>query len=158
MNMASFGRFLIALSLVIWIGGIIFFSFVVAPSVFSLVPSQAMAGNIVNHSLGALHYIGLACGTILLTATLLTQLRSVRALQSLIGLMLLCTALSQFGVMPQMHRIREAVGGAIEALPPKDAGRTAFDRLHQISVVLEGFTLLAGVGAIGLISREYQPK
>jgi len=152
--MRSLGRFLLIFALVIWLGGIIFFSFVVAPSLFSLLTPQALAGNVVNHSLEALHYMGLACGVIFLFASFLTEFRSVRALRGLICLMLLCTALSQFGVMPQMHRIRGAVGGSVELLPRQDAGRTAFDRLHQLSVALEATTLLAGLGLIGIISRE----
>ena len=72
----------------------------------------------------------------------------------IVGLMLLCTAVSQFGVTPQMEKIREAVGGSIQLLPPKDAGRAAFDRLHEISVVLEGIVLIAGLGSLVVISRE----
>lgn len=145
-------RFLLLLSLVVWVGGIIFFSFVVAPSAFSLL-SPAMAGTVVNHSLQALHFIGLICGIIFLAATFLIELRSVQALRALILSMLLLTALLQFGVVPQINRIREAAGGAIEALPPRDAGRSAFDHLHQLSVALEGVTLVAGLLAIGLVSR-----
>lgn len=152
--MRSLGRFLLILPLVIWLGGIIFFSFVVAPSLFSLLPSQTLAGHVVSHSLAALHYMGLACGVIFLAATFLAQLRWVKALRVLICLMLLCTALSQFRILPQMRRIREAVGGAIEALPPQDAGRAGFDHLHQLSVTLETVTMLAGLGLVGLISRE----
>ena len=72
--------------------------------------------------------------------------------------MVLLTALSQFGVMPQMERIRDAVGGSIQSLPPLDAGRAAFDRLHEISVLLEGITLLAGIGAVILVSREQKTE
>ena len=53
-----------------------------------------------------------------------------------------------------MEQIRAAVGGSIQALPPQDAGRAAFDRLHRTSVALEGIVLFAGIGAIALLSRE----
>jgi hypothetical protein len=68
--------------------------------------------------------------------------------------MLVLTAVSLFGIMPQMERIRASVGGSIEALPPQDAGRAAFDRLHQLSVALEGIVLLAGIASFALLSRE----
>ena len=68
--------------------------------------------------------------------------------------MLLLTAISQFVVMPQIEHIRDLVGGSIEALPLKDAGRAAFTRLHQFSVAIEGATLIAGLLVIGLISQE----
>ena len=152
--MSSLARFLLLLSLVIWIGGIVFFSFVVAPIVFSSLSPQASAGQIVSRLLRGLHEIGLTCGVIVLAATFVVNLKHVKGLRALVGLMLLCTALSQFGVTPQMERIREAVGGSIQLLPPKDAGRAAFDHLHEVSVVLEGVVLIAGLGALGSLSRE----
>ena len=152
--MRSLARFLLILSLVVWIGGIIFFSFVVAPAAFSLMPTQELAARIVGSSLSTLHYVGLVCGAIFLLATLLMDVKRATVLRTVMGLMLLCTAISQFGVTPQMQRIRAVVGGSIQALPPQDAGRAAFDRLHQFSVILEGVVLLAGLGAVGLITAE----
>jgi hypothetical protein len=45
-------RFLVLLSLVVWIGGIIFFPFGVAPPVFGVLPTHDLAGKVVNRSLG----------------------------------------------------------------------------------------------------------
>jgi uncharacterized membrane protein len=39
------------LALIAWIGGLIFFSFVLAPTVFTVLPSREMAGNVVSRSL-----------------------------------------------------------------------------------------------------------
>jgi len=152
--MRALARFLLILPLVVWIGSVIFFSFVVAPAAFSLLPTQELAARIVGNSLRTLHYIGLVCGTILLLATLLVDLKRATAVRAAMGLMLLCTAISQFGITPQMQRIRATVGGSIQALPPQDAGRAAFDRLHQFSIILEGVVLLAGLGVVGLIAAE----
>ena len=152
--MHSFARFLLMLSMIIWIGGIIFFSFVVAPSLFSLLPSQEMAGRIVSRSLGSLHLIGLTCGVVFLAATLSTELKRARVLRLLVVAMILLTAYSQFRITPRMQQIREAVGGSIQALPPQDAGRAAFDRLHQISVILEGVVLVAVIGLVGVLAAE----
>jgi hypothetical protein len=52
-----------------------------------------------------------------------------------------------------MQHLREAIG-SIQALPAKDAGRAAFDRLHQISVILEAIVLSCGVAVVGLISPD----
>ena len=117
-------------------------------------PTPELAARMVGSSLGALHYLGLVFGAIFLLATFLLDLKRATALRTVMGLMLLCTAISQFGVTPQMQRIRAAVGGSIQALPPQDAGRAAFDRLHRFSVILEGVVLLAGLGAVGLITAE----
>ena len=51
-------RALILLALIAWIGGIIFFAFVLAPTVFRVLP-VALAGNVVSPSLGILHWIGI---------------------------------------------------------------------------------------------------
>lgn len=152
--MRAFARFVMVLSLVVWIGGIIFFSFVVAPALFSLLPSQELAGPVVSRSLGSLHLIGLTCGVVFLAATLLTELRRARTVRLFVLAMILLTAYSQFRITPKIQRIREAVGGAIQALPPQDAGRAAFDRLHEISVILEGIVLVAGLGVIGVLVTE----
>lgn len=154
--MRTFARFLLMFSLVVWIGGIIFFSFVVAPALFSLLPSQELAGRIVSRSLGSLHLLGLICGIIFIAATLLAELKRARVLRLLVVLMILLTAYSQFRITPRMQQIREAVGGSIQALPPQDAGRAAFDRLHEISVIVEGVVLIAGIGLIGLLAGEDQ--
>ncbi len=47
-----FLRLLMLLALAVWLGGLIFFAFVVAPTVFSpgLLPSRHLAGEIVSRS------------------------------------------------------------------------------------------------------------
>jgi uncharacterized membrane protein len=152
--MRSIARFMLMFSLGVWVGGIIFFSFVVAPSAFAVLPTSQMAAGIVGVTLTDLHLIGIACGIVFLIASFLLKLRSAKALRSLVTVMLVLSALSLFGIMPQIQRIRSQVGGSIEALPSQDAGRAAFDRLHQMSVGLEGVVLLSGIAGFALLSRE----
>jgi hypothetical protein len=155
--MRTAASFLLSLFLGVWVGGIVFFSFVVAPAVFFTLPAQLAAGQIVSRCLAALHQIGLACGAIAFAATFLAELRRAKALRTLLIVMIAATAASHFGITPQMQRIRDGVGGPIEALPSKDSGRAAFDRLHQFSVVLEGIVLIAGLGALVVIASENSP-
>ena len=156
--MRSLARFLMILTFVVWVGGIIFFSFVVAPTLFATLPKPELAATVVGASLTALHLIGIVCGALLFVLTFIIPVGKIRAVRALVIVMVLLTAISQFVVMPQMQQIRDLVGGSIEALPPKDAGRAAFDRLHQFSVALEGATLMAGLIVIGLISREIKEQ
>ena len=44
--MISFLRYLLLLALVLWIGGIVFFSFIASPSVFKILPRE-QAGQVV---------------------------------------------------------------------------------------------------------------
>src|SRR5258707_13727229 len=68
-----FLRFLMLLSLVVWLGGLIFFAFVLAPTAFSpgLLPTRHMAGSIVGRSLDRLHYMAIVSGIIFLLASML---------------------------------------------------------------------------------------
>jgi len=152
--MRGVARFMMMLSLGVWVGGIIFFSFVVAPALFTLLPKPEMAAGVVSVTLADLHLIGIGCAAVFLVATFLTKLGNAKVLRVLVGLMLVLTAVSLFGIMPQMERIRSSVGGSIEALPHQDAGRAAFDRLHQLSVALEGVVLLTGIASYAVLSRE----
>ncbi|HEX5434805.1 MAG TPA: DUF4149 domain-containing protein, partial [Candidatus Angelobacter sp.] len=43
-------RALMLLCLVVWLGGIIFFGFVLAPAVFAVLPTHELAGNVVNRT------------------------------------------------------------------------------------------------------------
>src|ERR1043166_7840967 len=98
----SFLRFLMLLALVVWIGGIIFFAFVEAPTLFTVMPSTRLAGDVVNPSLSKLHWMGLLSGVIFLICSLYyNQLRYAHpklfaANHIFIVLMLALTAISQF--------------------------------------------------------------
>jgi hypothetical protein len=151
--MTSLLRLLQLLALAVWNGGICFLSFVLAPAAFALLPSPATAGTIVRTTLTALHLIGLGAGALVVVTSFVLRDKTQKALRNLVFFMMLLTGISQFGVMSQMQRIRDAVG-TIEVLPPKDAGRAAFDRLHLISETLEGLVLLAGIGCLAVLARE----
>ena len=151
----SFLRFLMLLSLVVWLGGLIFFAFVLAPTVFSpgLLPSRQMAGSIVGRSLDRLHCMAIVCGTVFLIASMLYSriasgnARPLAARHVLIALMLLLTVISQFAISPRMHAIR-AEAGVVDDLPPDNPLRMEFDRLHMWSEKFEVAVLLLGLVAL----------
>ena len=67
-------RFVMLLSLVAWIGGLVFFAFVLAPTAFSIpdvLPNTHLAGNVVGRALGKLHWIAIFSGVIFLVTSLL---------------------------------------------------------------------------------------
>ena len=151
----SFLRFLMLLSLVVWLGGLIFFAFVLAPTVFSpgLLPSRQMAGSIVGRSIDRLHCMAIVSGTVFLIASMLYSriasgnARPLAARHVLIALMLLLTVISQFAISPKMHAIH-AEAGVIDDLPPANPLRMEFDRLHVWSEKFEVAVLLLGLGAL----------
>lgn len=151
----SFLRFLMILSLVVWLGGVIFLAFVEAPTAFSsgLLPTRHMAGSIVGRSLDLLHYMAIVSGIIYLFASMLYSrmtrgaARPLAARHLLIALMLLLTVISQFAISPKMHALRAEVG-AIDNLPLDNPQRHEFDRLHAWSEKFEAAVLLLGLVTI----------
>src|SRR5271167_1007475 len=102
----SLVRFFMLLSLVVWVGGIAFFAFVLAPTVFhpGILPSRQLAGQVVSHCLGILHWMGICCGAVfLVTSVIESQVVSgVPALLSarnlLVCAMIVLTLVSMFAI------------------------------------------------------------
>jgi uncharacterized membrane protein len=157
----SFLRFLMLLSLVIWIGGIIFLAFVEAPTAFTpgLLPTRHMAGSIIGRSLDLLHFMGIASGIVFLIASAIyyrvtagdAHPLAIRHL--LIALMLVLTLISQFRISPRMHALR-AQAVVIDNLSSSDPVRREFDRLHVWSEKFEEAVLLLGLLALFRTAQE----
>jgi hypothetical protein len=151
-------RFLMFLSLTVWIGGIIFLSFVEAPTAFHVLPSRHLAGTVVGHSLGVLHWMGLFAGVIFLGSSMLLSSLTIgsahplAARHVLICFMLLLTSVSQFGITPKMAALR-AQFGDIDTVAATDPGRMHFDALHAWSVRLEVAVLASGLAALFCTAR-----
>jgi hypothetical protein len=150
----SFLRYLMLLSLIVWIGGLIFFP-VVAQTAFSVVPSRHLAGQVVGRSLGTLHWMGLISGVVFLASSLLYGKLSggaahvFAARHVLIVLMLALTLTSQFGIIPRMDALRASIG-EIDSVPPNNPARMQFDALHVWSTRVEGGVLLLGLVVVYL--------
>ena len=143
-------RFFMLLSLVVWLGGIIFFAAAVAPTVFKVLPTRHLAGAVVTRSLGILHGLGVVCATVFLITSMLHSY-SVRGSAHpfaprhfLVYLMLALTLISQFVVSAKMAVLRAAMG-EIDLVPVTDARRIAFNHLHAWSTRLESGVLVLGL-------------
>ncbi len=151
----SFLRFLMLLSLVVWLGGLIFFSFVVAPTLFSVLPTRHLAGSVVSRSLGALHWMGLVSGVVFLISSMtharlaIGSAHPLAARHILLYIMLALTLISQFGISPKMASLRASMG-EIDSVPPTDPARVQFNALHVWSTRLEGGVFLLGLVVVYL--------
>ena len=151
----SFLRYLMLLSLVVWIGGLIFFAFVLAPTAFQVLPNTHLAGNVVGRSLGKLHWLAIISGIVFLLSSLLysyftqgsANLFAIRNL--LICVMLALTLLSQFWIIPRMDALRAQVGDFAQ-VSLTDPMRVQFDALHVWSTRVEGAVLLLGLVVVYL--------
>ena len=157
-------RFFMLLSLVVWVGGIIFFAFVVAPALFTILPTPHLAGLVVTRSLKALHWMGLVAGLLYLLSSLAYARLTSASVQPLaprnvlVYLMLALTAVLQFSIIPRMDALRLSVG-QIDAVAPDNPVRLHFNALHVWSTRLEGAVLLLGLALIYLTARAaVQPR
>ena len=156
----SFLRFLMLLSLICWIGGLIFFAFVVAPTAFSVLPTSHLACNVVGRSLSKLHWIGLISGIVFLVSSLLysrltdgtTHVFAARHV--LLCAMLAITLVSQFGIIHRMDVLRASLGDVASA-PIDNPDRIQFDALHVWSTRVEGTVLLLGLVVVYLTARSF---
>lgn len=156
-------RALRLLTMTIWIGGIAFFAFVVAPVAFSRLSNPHDAGLVVGGSLSILHLIGLIGGGIFCLATATLWFRAEVparvgfAIEIVLALIMLSvTAYSQFSILPSMERDRVAAGGSIETADIDSPARVHFEQLHAWSERLEGMVLFCGIGVILVLARESQ--
>jgi hypothetical protein len=154
----NFLRFLMLLSLAVWLGGLIFFP-LVAQILFSVLPSAPLAGLVVRNSLIVLHRMGMAAGGLFLACSLVENRRlrgnwrALRAAHLLILAMLALTATSQFKIIPRMDHLRLAAG-AIASLPITDPLRIQFDSLHAWSTRLGSAVLVLGLLVLYLTTRR----
>ena len=154
-------RFLQLLALVVWVGGIAFFAFVVAPTVFhpGILPSRQLAGAVVSRSLGILHGMGLVCGVVFLVTSIVdsqvaTGFASVFSARNILVLaMIVLTLISMFAISTRMLALRTDMA-FIDNVPHDDPRRVEFNRLHVWSTRVEGAVLLLGLAVVYLTARR----
>ena len=148
-------RFLRVFALGTWVGSIIYFVAVLTRGAFAVL-TRDQAGLLVGFTLGRLHQLGVIAAVVYLIASIGLG-RSLRALArpAALGviLMMLLTLASQRIVIPRMDVMRVEMS-SVDATPANDPRRAEFDRLHGISVNLEGGVLLVGLAALFLTSSE----
>jgi len=157
----SLVRYTMLLALVVWIGGLIFFSFVLAPTVFhpGILPSRQLAGNVVSRSLGILHLTGVCCGVVFAVTSMIesrvvsgsAQPFAVRHL--LVYGMIILTVVSMLAVGSKMQMLRQQMV-VIDELPQNDSRRIEFNRLHAWSTRIEETVLLLGLALLYATARR----
>ena len=153
--MAATLRFLQVFSLGTWVGSIVFF-IVFTQGIFPVVNNNDLTGALVGYALGRLHTMGIIAGVVFLLSTAVAE-KSVAGLVQpaalLVFLMLVCTMISQYGVIERMDALKLQMG-SVSATPANNALRVVFDRLHVYSVRLESVVLLSGLIALFLTARQ----
>ena len=152
-------KFFMLLSLIVWLGGIIFFGAVLAPTVFTVLPTRHLAGSVVSPSLNRLHWMGIVSGIVfLVTSMVYSRVTSgsvhvFAARHVLLIIMLLLTLTSQFAITPKMATLRASIGD-IDNVSPTDPARVQFNALHIWSTRLEMSVLVLGLLVVYLTAAQ----
>ncbi|HUD23751.1 MAG TPA: DUF4149 domain-containing protein [Acidobacteriaceae bacterium] len=154
-------RALRLLAIVVWVGGLVFFAFVEAPTAFNVMGTNRQFALLIDGSITALNRLGHAAGLVFLIASLLLWFRSSLRLRRillaqivLVVLMIGATLYVQASIIPAMERDRAAAGGDIAAVPANNPTHIDFDRLHALSEKFEGSALFLGLGVVLLMAAE----
>ena len=157
--MSNILRFIQIFALGTWVGSIFYFSAAVAPAAFRVLQNPDQAGLLVEFTLRRLHTLGVVAGVVFLLASAAMAVSASgsgksRLLPAVgVAVMLVLTVISQHAVTPRMMNLRRQMV-SVAATPPEDPVRVEFNRLHRISVQLEGATLLIGFAALYLTVRR----
>jgi len=135
-----------------WFGSFALFALLIAPTAFQVLPTHAVAEDLVSPMLSALHRYGVLAGLALGVLSWLTRRGAVAVALSLV-LALLC-GVSEYAVTPGITAVEPRAFG--EAMEPEAAKR--FSDLHQTSRLLFGLVELGVLALIGLHARPSAPR
>ena len=144
-----------------WLGVAIYFSAVVAPSVFrvlrsfSLSNANEIAGTIVTSTLSVVNTCGFILSLLLLVITLWLRKNHGRTsfmLQlGLLGIVAVATGLGEWVIAARMRGLRAAMHGQIDQIALSDPNRMAFAALHGYSVAALSVAMIAALLAVALM-------
>src|SRR5262245_23410613 len=137
--LVSFLNIVFLLSLSLAVGSIIFFSFFTTPTVFRELPVQ-IAREFVGKLFPQYYTLGyftqfMALMSLALRGLIEKPFPWIRIL--LLALMLGCTLYAGLKIRPQAH-LAKTVLQTMEPGPDQETKQAQFDRLHRISVILNG--------------------
>ena len=142
-------KFVHLMSLVVWVGGIIFFSFLGAPSIFKILDRE-LAGDVVGDIFPKYWMMGYICspialGTLIFLAKTSATSAGIRII--LLSVMLVAMFYSGFGIGAKAKKIKTEMR-ATEDVAQKELMRKHFGKIHGISMMVNLTILLLGIAVI----------
>ena len=143
----------------LWLGGAVFFSFVVAPSAFAVLPQRELAGAVVTRTIAVVNVGGLIVSLVVLALGLFAgdaaRRRRARLVEMVsLALVAISCGVGHWVVSARMLALRAAMGRPVDAVAADDPLRAAFNSLHGYSVGLMTVAMLAGVVALFAVVRR----
>ncbi len=151
--------FIYLLSLVCWLGAIIFFSFFTAPVLFAQLP-LADAGRVLSAIFPRYYVLGYVAGMAgcVLALYLMVAARRGRGWWGIsaaaLALALACTLYAGLKVRPRVDAVRPVA----EEPSPDPARKAEFARLHRVSVILNGAVFLLDLVALFGTAQALAPR
>jgi hypothetical protein len=149
-----------------WLGAAIYFSAVVAPSVFGVLRSfnltnaNEIAGTVVTRTLAVVNISGFVLSILLLASTFVLKKSYARAsfiLQiALLAIVVATTGLGEWVIASRMRGLRATMHGQIDRVALNDPNRVAFAALHSYSVSALGIAIIAGLIAFFVIANRFK--
>ena len=141
-------------SLALWLGGIVFFSFFTTPVVFSHLPKE-LASEFLAALFPRYYALGYTAGGLMLLASLLEAalLRQIPWIRlGVVVLMLGCTLYAGLVLRPQVHELKVQLRSVEEGTELGNHLKASFDQLHRFSVILNLIVLVGGLILIGIVA------
>ena len=144
----------------LWLGGAVFFSFVVAPTAFAVLPQRELAGAIVTRTIAVVNVGGFVASLVALALGFVKggaargRRRSPLVEAVALAVVAICCGVGHWVVSARMLALRAAMGRPIDAVAADDPLRAAFNSLHGYSVGLMAVAMLAGAVALLAIARR----
>mgnify|MGYP001599780651 FL=1 len=148
-------KFLHLMSLSIWVGSIVFFSFFAAPSIFKKLPRET-AGDVVGDIFPKYRAIGYAGGAVTLLTLAIMMNSEKDSHYSRLVLLVLMTVVSLYSGLVTGKRaafIKAEMRGAVLA-EKKETLRLEFRKVHAISSILNMGVLALGIAFIFLTAMK----
>jgi hypothetical protein len=139
-----------------WLGAAVLVALAVAPAAFAVLPTRTLAGALVGRVLPVVFWSGMLVGLAVAAIGWSMPNRLWRTSGAL-GLVVACAA-AQLVVAPRIARVREQIGGAVDALDPSDPRRQAFGRLHAMSVAWMGLGGVAALIVLVILIRQVSAR
>src|SRR5437660_10023189 len=130
-------RFLMLPALIVWLGGVISLA-VLAPTLFSVLPTRTLAGSVVARMLTKLHWMGIVSGITFLISSMIYSRSTTGVAQAfalrdlLIYAMLALTLISQFGISPKLAALRASMA-EIDSVAITNPARLQLNAMHAWS-------------------------
>ena len=151
------------MTLGVWVGSVVFFSFIAAPTLFGALGKET-AGRAVSAIFPRYYALGAVCGAVAIVSGLLLGARQAAwgrsLLVEMVIVLLMVGAVGYAGwvLLPQAAQARLDRARAADGSSEQAEAQARFASLHRRSVLLNGAVLLLGLTAFLLAAIERPPR